>query len=58
MDEVDRTALATEWKTMTPAQMLETVERLEASPAGQMIIDQEPDMMPDDLSDMGDEHPA
>jgi len=58
MDEVDRTALATEWKTMTPAQMLETVERLEASPVGQMIIDQEPDMMPDDLSDMGDEHPA
>ena len=58
MDEVDRTALATEWKTMTPAQMLETVERLEASPVGQVIIDQEPDMMPDDLSDMGDEHPA
>ena len=58
MDEVDRTALATEWKTMTPAQMLETVERLEASPVGQVIIDQEPDMMPDDLSDMGDEYPA
>jgi len=58
MDEVDRTALATEWKTMTPAQMLETVERLEASPVGQVIIDQEPDMMPDDLSDMGDEHQA
>jgi hypothetical protein len=25
---------------------------------GQVIIDQEPDMMPDDLSDIGDEHPA
>jgi len=58
MDEVDRTALATEWKTMTPTQMLETVERLEASPVGQMITDPEPDMMPDDLSDMGDEYPA
>ena len=58
MDEVDRTALATAWTVMTPAQMLEEVERLEASPVGQVIIDQEPDMMPDDLSDMGDEHPA
>jgi len=57
MDEVDRTALATEWKTMTPTQMLETVERLEASPVGQMITDPEPEVF-DDLSDMGDEHPA
>ena len=57
MDEVDRTALATEWKTMTPAQMLETVERLEASPVGQMIADPEPEYL-DDLSDIGDEHQA
>ena len=57
MDEVDRTALATAWTVMTPTQMLEEVERLEASPVGQMIADPEPEYL-DDLSDMGDEHPA
>jgi len=54
MDEVDRTALATAWTVMTPTQMLEEVERLEASPVGQMIADPEPEYL-DDLSDMGDE---
>jgi len=55
MDEVDRTALATAWTVMTPTQMLEEVERLEASPVGQMIADPEPEVI-DDLSDLDDEH--